>query len=139
MDNTANQSTTQSNQNVQPQQPISNPAREQAPLVGQNQESYKPTEHEPVLHPEVEKAGVEISTNKEVPSLTLEDKKAGLELAKESTPVPPPSISNVMTQQQAASVIKKGKFSDSITALAILILKQFKEMTMDKKGGKHES
>lgn len=149
MDNSLNQNTTQQNQSTQQsqaadqhmqqsvlKQPISNPVREQGPINQPQEQLIQPAEHTPALHPEVERAGVEVSKNPEVLNLSLEDKKAGLEPAKESVPVMPtgPSFAQVMSQQQAQTVVKKGKFSDSITALAILILKQFKEMGLKKKG-----
>ena len=134
------QSPVQQQPQVQPppaggsQAPVSNPVREQAPIVVKPDSYDIKTEQEPTLQPELEKAGVEVSRNPENPKLTLEDIKAGFEVAKESTPVPSPS-SQIMTQQQAAAVIKKGKFSDSITALAILLMRHFKQMLLQKQEG----
>lgn len=79
------------------------------------------------LHPEVEKAGVEVAP--QAPALTPDDQAAGLSLAKESTPVftQPSGVVQLpdgqMTPQEAALQAKNGNVSESKTWLATLIHK----------------
>lgn len=91
-----------------------------------------PSEQAPELHPEVEAAGVEVSPNHEVPQLTLADKKAGLDYAKEATPVvvqPTGMVQLPMTEEQAKQTINvHKKFSDAMLWFAMTILKQYKRM-----------
>ena len=109
-----------------PQAPTTAVHKEAEPFS--TDELIKPSEPEPTLHEEVENAGVE--AKKEVPNLTLEDKKAGLTLAKESTPVTtqPTGITRIMTQEEAEKEAKNKKAGNSIVWLATLILRQFKVM-----------
>lgn len=102
------------------QKPISNPVSpvlaqpSQAPAIHKEQEigpgqpvqqhemAVRPTEVQPVLRPEVKEAGVAVVNH--LPELTLEDKKAGLSLAKESVIVstePSGIVQLPMTRVQA--------------------------------------
>ncbi len=69
------------------QYPLSGSQKEHAPLEAPIAEYVKPTEVEPVLHPEVKEVGVEASPNLEHPNLTEEHQRLGIEYAKESVPV----------------------------------------------------
>lgn len=92
-------------------------------------EFVKPTEQAPRISPELQKAGVEHSPDTPVPKLTLEDRKAGLGLAKEHVPVitePSGQVKLPMTQQQAKVAMHK-KVSDSVRWLAMLVLRQLKK------------
>lgn len=103
--------------------PVSAPQKEQQPAVS---EFLKPSEAEPVIQPELSEAGVE--KVKEVPDLTLEDKKAGLEPAKESVPVsttPSGLVQLPMTEEEAVRTIKTTSVSDSRHWLAVLVEKVF--------------
>jgi hypothetical protein len=108
--------------------------KEFAPVPTVQHEGLRASEVEPELHPEVAEAGVEKVS--EVPKLTLEDQKAGIELAKETTPVPsqsPYGISLPIPPQQAVVIAKKGNVKDSIAWLATLLLRQLKIVRMNKK------
>lgn len=128
MDDT-NQNTQQTN--IQPQAqdqpvvtPVSTPQKEQQPVVSPVSEFVKPSEAEPTIHPELAEVGVE--KVKEVPDLTLEDKKAGLSAAKESVPVstaPSGLVQLPMTEEEARRTIKTTSVSDSRHWLAFLIEK----------------
>ncbi|GIW61185.1 MAG: hypothetical protein KatS3mg089_0037 [Patescibacteria group bacterium] len=74
-------------QNSSVQNLISGPQKEHAPLEAPVVDYIKPTEVEPVLHPEVKEVGVEISHDQEKPKLTEEHQRLGIEYAKESVPV----------------------------------------------------
>ncbi len=101
----------------------------------------RPSEAEPQLHPEVKEAGVEVSPNHEVPSLTYDDKQAGLTHAKEVTPVAtePSGLVNMpfptpMTLQQAETVIKTDRnTADSKLWLGTLIRKLFRQFDISQK------
>lgn len=90
----------------------------------------EPSETEPALHPEVEGAGVEKVSH--VPDLTLEDKKAGLQLAKESTQVstqPSGVVQLPMTEEETLKQLRfHRKVADSVSWWLISILRQFKMM-----------
>lgn len=131
-----------------PQQPVSVPASTvppgpSVPIAGHKEtepirvtadvsEVVTPSEQVLELHPEVETAGVEVSQNYEVPTLTLSDKKAGLDHAKETTPVvvqPTGMVQLPMTELQAKQAIKlHKKVSDAMLWFAMTILKQYKRM-----------
>jgi len=112
-------------QNQQSQQPVPVPqpsqqavgsvAKEAGP-VAPVQEHIQASGHEaePVLHPEVQKAGVEVSKNSEVPQLDLHDQKAGLQHSGPTAPAPTQSsgIVKLVTdlKQQGAD---KGSVSNS--------------------------
>lgn len=106
--------------------PVSVPQKEQQPVSPEISEFVKPSEAEPVIHPELAEAGVE--KVKEVPDLTLEDRKAGLSAAKESVPVsttPSGLVQLPMTEEEAKRTIKTTSVSDSRHWLAVLVEKVF--------------
>lgn len=121
-------SQTQDQPQVQGQQPVATPVgtpqKEQQPVSSEVSEFVKPSETEPVIHPELSEVGVE--KVKEVPELTLEDKKAGLSAAKESVPVstaPSGLVQLPMTEEEALRTIKTTNVSDSRHWLAVLVEK----------------
>lgn len=93
-------------------------------------EGIRPSEPEPVIHPELTKVGVEKVT--EFPTLTIEQKKIGITLAKEAVPVstiPTGTVQLPLTQQQAKKIVGfHKKVSESIVWLATLVLRQVKIM-----------
>lgn len=107
----------------QPQAPVSAPVKEQEPVAVAD--VIKPEDKEPPpLHPELAEIGVE--RRKEVPELTLEDKKAGLSLAKEATQVPTqPSglVKLPMSEEEQDAHIRKGDSSQSVFWFAKLLKK----------------
>lgn len=106
--------------------PVSVPQKEQQPVASEVSEFVKPSEAEPVIHPELAEVGVKEVT--EVPELTLEDKKAGIEPAKESVPVsaaPSGLVQLPMTEEEALRTIKTTKPSDSRHWWAVLVEKVF--------------
>lgn len=114
-----------------PQMPISTPHKEFAP-VAQPQEFIKPSQPEVPVSPELQEHGVEQSKDTEQVQLSAEQKKAGIEAAKEATPLqtepsgvvqlPPLPIS----QDAAVQVKKTRPVADSIRWLAELVLEQVK-------------
>lgn len=131
MDDTASddQNQVQSQPTVQP---VSPPQKEQEGLVS---DYLKASEiAKPEISKEVSEAGVEAVS--EVPQITIEHKKAGLEPAKESVPVQvgPQGLVNLpMGQTQAQSILKlHKKVTESVTWLAMLILRQFQIMQSKK-------
>ncbi len=110
----------------EPPAPVGQSNKEAAPLT-MPQEMMQPSEAEPTLHPEVQEAGVVAVSD--VPNLTLEDQKAGIEPAKESVPVStaPKGVVTLPTQQQAEAVLKKNKVTDSIAWMATLVLRVLKQ------------
>lgn len=119
----------QDQQNVQKiVEPVSSPHKEGMPTV--QTEHIKPAEIEPVIHPEVKEAGVETYTEK--PVLDQEHVKIGVTHSPDSTSVPtqPSGIINLpLTERQATNVVKvHKKVSDSVTWLAVLVLRQIKRM-----------
>lgn len=134
-DNSNAQNQDQVNNQVQPQavsSPVSSPQKEQIePVLGQTPPEWvKPSEKEPEIHPEIAEAGIKETS--ELPELKEDHKKAGIELAKESTPVSTEPLGIVelpMTQAQASNIVKKNKDSaNALVWLAILVLKQIKKM-----------
>lgn len=133
----ANQNVPQSNVAPQIQDqsvatPVSAPQKEQQPVSSEVSEFVKPSEAEPVIHPELAEAGVE--KIKEVPDLTLEDKKAGLSAAKESVPVstvPSGLVQLPMTEEEARRTIKTTKPSDSRHWWAVLVEKVYQFLKYD--------
>jgi hypothetical protein len=93
-------------------------------------EVITPSEAEPNIHPEVAELGVEHVS--ETPQLTLEDKKAGLEHASESTPVitqPSAHIQLPKTEAEVDLGLKTHKgTTNSIVWWLTLIKKQFKRL-----------
>lgn len=85
------------------------------------------SEPEPILHPEVEQAGVTVV--KQVPDLKLEDQKAGLSHAPAIAPIPTQPINTVqypMTYVQAEQIIKTHPVKDSIRWIAVMVEKLIK-------------
>ena len=128
--------TVQNNPNEQtktqgfPVQPTGSAQKETGP-VGQVSEFVKPTEVAPQIHPEVREAGVVESPNPQTPKLTLEDKKAGLGLAKESTPVitEPTGLVNLPFDQTDVQKSKSRSWTD---ALKWIVMMGFRQMKMKK-------
>ena len=114
--------------------PVSLPQKEQAPIISdtskdQGAELIKPSEPEPNIPQEVKDVGVEAV--KETPQLTEEHKVAGIEHAKESTPVSTQPLAKVklpMSEEEALKIIKTTKNSDSKHWLAVLIEKIYKQL-----------
>ncbi len=132
MDNDQTKATNPSQ--TDPVSPVSPVQKEQEALIRQvgvvDTEWIKPSEKKPEIHPEIAEAGIkEVS---ELPELKEDHKKAGIELAKESTPVSTEPLGIVelpMTQTQASNIVKKNKdATNALVWLAILVLKQIKKM-----------
>lgn len=84
----------------------------------------QPSHPEVVVPEAVKAAGVESSPNPEVIQLTAEQKQAGIEPAKEATPLPQmPSLHLPIPEEKVASVLKVPNPKNSITWLALLIKK----------------
>lgn len=117
-----------------PPAPVSVPQKEQESVLvssgAGSVEGIKPSEPEPVIHPELIKVGVEQVS--ELPKLTAEQEKIGITLAKEAVPVstaPTGTVQLPLTQQQAKKIVGfHKKVSESIVWLATLVLKQAKIM-----------
>ncbi|MBI5045304.1 MAG: hypothetical protein HZC02_05250 [Candidatus Levybacteria bacterium] len=91
----------------------------QAPVA----EYIRPTEVTPQLHPELQEAGVETVENKEQPILTQDHKQAGIEYAREATPVvipQPTTITLPYALDEAKQITKKVSTSESKHWLAAL-------------------
>lgn len=114
-------------------QPVSPPPplKEQEPLVSEQslETLVQPSEVEPVLHPEVKEVGV--VKVPQIPTLTLEDQKAGLALAKESVPVPTqPSglVGLPKDEKEAASFLKVHRdVKNAVVWLVAMLLRQFRQ------------
>lgn len=111
------------------------PQKEQEPLAVWEQSKrdlieQAPLEKGPEVDQELAEAGIEKVHDK--PHLTLEDKKAGIRLAKESVEVKTASsglVNMPLTEEEAKRVLKvHKKISDSVVWLAAEIVKQFKIM-----------
>jgi hypothetical protein len=121
----------QDDQQAQPQvapiSPTGSLHKEAEPII-KREPLVKASEEEQSLHSEVAEAGVEIVSEK--PKLNEEHIKAGLEHAKESTPVKTESTDKIkfpMTAQKANQIIKNKKnIKDSILWLAISVLRQIR-------------
>lgn len=103
-------------------------SKEAEPIgISNSREHIRPTEHSIELDKEVKEAGVEaVSEEKQ---LTLEDKKAGLELAKESTPVPTQPTQTIklpMSPQEAIQTAKSNDVGSAKVWLANLVEKVLK-------------
>src|SRR3990167_667516 len=122
---------------ISPFEPVSTPGKESGPVVSAPVGEYiKPTDSEPVLHPEVVKAGIEISPNHEQPSIPQDLQQAGVSHSGPTQQVnvsQQPSMQLPMQQAQATVVAKKKKWHESITWLAIYILRQLKIIQAEKK------
>lgn len=118
---------------VQPT-PVGSVQKESGPAVATD--FIKPTEKAPEVPAQLTELGVEATPSQESPKLSLEDKKAGLGLAKESTAVitsPSGMVTLPMSGQQAKQALHR-KVSDSMRWLAMLILRQLKKQ--ETKSGK---
>lgn len=102
-------------------------------------EVLQPSEVEPVLHPEVAEAGVEVSKDAELPDLTAHDKNAGLSHAPVITPIPDKSSVDVvlpMSETDAIETLKKNNNpKNSIAWYLVSVLRQFKKMHQRLSGG----
>lgn len=124
-----------------PQTPVGSVAKEHELPIAPQPESYvQPTEVAPVLHEEVEKAGVEVTPLHEPPVISEEAKKAGLTHAKEATPVstqPSGMVKLPMDPKQAHIILQTHKkISESVVWLAMLIIRQVKMMHQKVAGDK---
>ncbi|PIP74557.1 MAG: hypothetical protein CO135_04015 [Candidatus Levybacteria bacterium CG_4_9_14_3_um_filter_35_16] len=128
----------QDNQQIQPQvipMPQTGLPQKEAEPIAQKETFVKISEEEPIIHPEVKEAGVEKVSDK----LRLEEEhlKAGIEHAKESTPVktePSDEVSFPMTTQKANEIVKSKKsIKNSILWLATSVLRQIKIIGKGKK------
>lgn len=89
----------------------------------------QPSETEPSLDREVAETGVE--TVSESPQLSYDQKKAGVEYAKENVPVSTTPSGNIvlpMTEEEAIKIIKTTNTSDSKHWLAVLIERIFQKI-----------
>lgn len=115
----------------EPQAPVSAPQKEMGP-VG-TAEAYiapSPSESMPTISPEVS-MHAEAVENPETPKLNTEHKQAGIEAAKESTPVsttPTGTIQLPMNEAEALKTIKTTSYSDSKHWLALLIEKIYQKL-----------
>lgn len=122
-----------------PPSPVSPPQKEQVePILGQATSEailkpegwIEPSEKEPQIHPEVAEAGVERVSS--TPELTPEAQKTGLRLAKESTPVstqPSGAVQLPISEQKSKNILRfHKKVANSVTWLAVLVLKHFKKI-----------
>ncbi len=108
--------------------------KEAAPVKAQT-EFIKPTEQAPQIDQELKEAGVESVPDIQKPNLTLEDKKAGLGLAKEHTEVPTQPQSSILqaSGEDAKKILKTHKsFRDSVRWLALTVLRQLKVQSLKK-------
>lgn len=112
-------------QPVQPMQPVSGPHKEHAPLTVEAPvaEYLRPTEVEPVLHPEVAEAGVEVVEQQERPQISVEQKAVGVNHA---PPVMPMTVSQTQTvtlpytPQQVLAMEKTTKVENADHWLVVL-------------------
>ena len=92
-------------------------------------EPIQPSETEPSLDKEVAETGVE--TVSESPQLSPDQKKAGVEYAKENMPVSTTPSGNIvlpMTEEEAIKIIKTTNASSSKHWLAVLIERIFQQI-----------
>lgn len=127
----------------QPSQPVSGGHKEFAPIGGQSAAEFlKPAdvmETRPEISPEVHDAGVEHAVETEKLELTEEHKQAGIELAKESTPMIPiqPTIPAPMlphapfqAEPEAVKVAQATKAEDQKHWLALLFVAVMKKLRL---------
>ncbi|MDO8461146.1 MAG: hypothetical protein Q7S38_01745 [bacterium] len=92
-------------------------------------EPIQPSEKEPSLDKEVAETGVE--TVSESPQLSYDQKKAGVDYARENVPVSTTPSANIvlpMTEEEAIKIIKTTNISDSKHWLAVLIERIFQQI-----------
>lgn len=139
MDNSLPNTTQNSQQQQSPAQPVGSVAKEFGPIgasVESKPEEYiqpSGTETQPEVSAELQEHGVEAVTNQERPQLTEQDKKAGIEHAKESVPAPTQvtTLSHVqfpMTEEEAEQKFKTTKMDDSDHWLAALVKRVYEKM-----------
>lgn len=125
---------TQVSQQPQPPVPVPQPpqqnavgsvAKEAGPIAPvQEHLQASGAEVQPVLHPEVQKAGVEVSKNVEVPRLDLYDQKAGLQHSGATAPIPTQSNGIVQLYNNLKSQgADKGSITNSNSWLYKLVAK----------------
>ena len=110
----------------QPVAPVSGGYKEGAPLT--THEIMQPSEAAPEVAPEVKEAGVEVVH--EVPQLTLQDQKSGIQHAKETVPHPTGPTGSVklppMTEEEAVQTVKTHKkVRDAVYWIALALVRQF--------------
>ena len=124
-------------QDTVPQPPTPQPVPVSSSVVKEHEpetivvEPIQPSETEPSLDKEIAETGVE--TVSESPQLSYDQKKAGIEYAKENVPVsttPSGSIVLPMTEEEAIKIIKTTDTSDSKHWLAVLIERIFQQIKM---------
>ncbi|MDP3988581.1 MAG: hypothetical protein Q8P80_05570 [Candidatus Levybacteria bacterium] len=112
------------------QSPVGSVKKELVEPIGQT-EWVTPSETEPVLHAEVKEAGVEVVS--EVPQITQEQIKVGIEPAKESVPVSTtPTAMSILKEIEAKDAQKKDT-SNSISWFWALLLKIKKQLAVSPK------
>lgn len=123
-------------QPTQPISPLSTPHKEAGP-VPQPEEKVQPyiepsgAETQPVVPEELAEHGVEAVPSSEQADLTIEQRQAGIEPAKESVSVAtaPTGVVKLPTIDEANHIAKTHKkVSDSIVWLAALIIKHAKKI-----------
>lgn len=110
---------------AQPAMPVSGLHKEHAPLTMEAPvaEYVQPTEVEPVLHPEVAEAGVEVVEQQERPQITVEQKAVGINHAPPVMPVTvaqPRTVTLPYTPQQVVALEKSTKVDESAHWLVML-------------------
>ncbi len=133
---TVPQQTTQPVQTAPAPQYHGGPHKEMAPISHAPVSEYlSPTEVAPQLHPEVQEAGVEAVENKEQPQLSQDHKEAGIEYAKEATPVvipPPTTVTLPYAVEEAKQIVKKTSTAESkhwLAALTEYIVRKLQTVT----------
>ena len=120
-----------------PQQPISGPNKEAAPLSAQVGEYLKVAEVAPALPKEVAEVGVEHVANQERPYLPPAVKQVGVMHAKETidhhtTPIGMVQLPTMMTKEQAVSKRDQGSVNDAARWLVAYVLRQFDKIAYQK-------
>lgn len=118
--------------------PKAGPQKEQEPIVAPASPGYlERVERQPEIPPEVARVGVAPVSP---PTITSEDREAGLEEAKEEIPVtttPQGLIKLPLTEDEAKKTLTIHKnIADAIVWLANFVLRQFKIVKM-RRGGKY--
>lgn len=114
----------------QPQAPIGGVAKESGPLpqVTKPVEFIQPTEQLVPIEQELQDIGVE-SVNQNA-KVTAEQKNIGINLSPALTPAPIQPTKNIqfsMSEEEAEKVSKENKVANSLTWLALMILKQYQK------------
>ncbi|MBP9718838.1 MAG: hypothetical protein KBD46_00010 [Candidatus Levybacteria bacterium] len=101
-------------------------------------EVLQPSEQAPVLEQEVEKAGVEVSKNPDVPDLTMHDRNAGISHAPVIAPIPtePSGVVDIqITKEQALEQVKANKNPKNSKSWLVI---EFLKMAQRKLMGGHD-